>query len=492
MEADTVTEWNHLGLSDNEAEELVKIHSDFMKSYADNKDQMAVANWLLLELRRKLPVHSDKQLKEMQSDILETLQNNEQYKNSLKIALHKGMEPGTWLHKTLIAANSSMTTQQMGEYLSGIDYALADSNARMYNVITNKSGLLNLNPNLDGLIAEQYHVNSFNQQAKLMGSKYHAEVLLPEQGTYGKNSVDIVIRDETGAIVRKYQSKYGTDAKATQNGFNQGEYRFQKKLVPEGQSGDVSKSVEFIEAPDGIRSSSLSKSDAKKLQEQAQSGEWQDANWNEYMLTDLTIGIGKHAGYAALQGAAIGAGMDIATKLYRGEKIKTEDVVETALISGADFGVKAATAGALKVASEKGVLAVIPKGTPAGTIANIAFVAVENVKVASKIVTGEMTLSEGLKQMEVTTASTVAGIAASAKGTALGASIGMVFGPVGAAVGGLVGGTIGYMAGSKIGETVAKGVQKVRDYAVDKVKELGSKLSNAASKVGSFLSGLFA
>jgi len=48
-------------------------------------------------------------------------------------------------------------------------------------------------------------------------------------------------------------------------------------------------------------------------------------------------------------------------------------------MSGADFGIKAATAGALKVAVEKGVVTVIPKGTPAGTIANIAYIASEKI-----------------------------------------------------------------------------------------------------------------
>lgn len=65
-------------------------------------------------------------------------------------------------------------------------------------------------------------------------------------------------------------------------------------------------------------------------------------------------------------------------------RIKGEEVVETALVSGADFGVKAATAGAIKVGVEKEIIKVIPKGTPASTIANITFVAVEDAKVVGK------------------------------------------------------------------------------------------------------------
>ena len=73
------------------------------------------------------------------------------------------------------------------------------------------------------------------------------------------------------------------------------------------------------------------------------------------------MGIGKQAGAAALQGAVIGAGMTVAQKVWNGEEIDGQEVVEAALTGGADFGVKAATAGALKVASEKEILSVIPK-----------------------------------------------------------------------------------------------------------------------------------
>ena len=157
--------------------------------------------------------------------------------------------------------------------------------------------------------------------------------------------------------------------------------------------------------------------------------------------------------------------MAVAAKVWNGEPIDGEEVIETAIVSGADFGVKTATAGALKAASEKGILKIIPKGTKGSTFANIAFVAIENVKVLGKVAAGELTAKEGIDVMQQTTGVCVAGIAASVKGTAIGAAIGSALGPVGTAVGGFIGGTVGYMAGSKIGQAVVKGVQKVRDKA---------------------------
>ena len=92
---------------------------------------------------------------------------------------------------------------------------------------------------------------------------------------------------------------------------------------------------------------------AKELQKQAQSGKWNDLNWNEYKARDLAMGVGKQAGQAALLGVAIGATTNVVKKVWDGEKIDGGEVVEDALKTGADFGIKAAAAGALKVGVEK-------------------------------------------------------------------------------------------------------------------------------------------
>ena len=369
--------------------------------------------------------------------------------------------------------------------MTALEGAVDQANASLYRTITTQAGVVNRNPNLDGFIAEQYHAQTFNMNAESTGSKYRAEVVEPKPGeTYKKNSVDIVIKDENGNIVRRYQSKYYKDAAATEKAFEQGDYRGQRRLVPEGQEGEISKKCStVIEAPDGTKSNPLSKERAEQMRDEAQSGNWNDLNWNEYQAKDLALGIGKQAGYAALQGAAIGVGFDIAKKLWTGEEIKGEEVVENALTSGADFGVKAASAGAIKVGVEKEIITVIPKGTPASTIVNIAFVAIEDAKVIGKMFTGELTFKEGIEKIEQTTVSTAAGLVAMGKGAAVGAAIGTVFGPVGTAIGGFVGGTVGYMAGSKIGETVVKGAQKVRDSAVKVIKSTGNRIKSVDKAV---------
>lgn len=478
-------------LLEDEASELKLLQQRFIKSYIDNKDKMEVEDWLVNELKNNLPEKTYIEIAEMSKDIVETIKINEDNKKSLQEAINNGRSKESWFAASLKNSFSNFTTFQTAEYLHGLDKALESANESMHSTITTKSGLINQNVNLDGFIAEQHHVNSFNLQAELKGSEFRAEVLTPKEGqTYGKNSVDIVIKDKSGKIVKRYQSKYCADAESTQRALDNGDYRGQRKLVPEGQAKDINNATECIESPDGIKSQSLSKQKAKDLQQEAQSGNWNDLNWNEYKTKDLAIGIGKQAGYAALQGAAIGAGLELASKVWNGEEIKGEEVVEKAITSGADFGIKAATAGALKVGVEKGIIKVIPKGTPAGTIANIAYVAIENVKVLSKVATGELTLKAGFEKMEQTTVATVAGIAAGTKGTTLGAAIGSALGPVGAIVGGFVGGTVGYIAGSKVGETVVKVSQKIRNVVTSTLKSAASTVSSGVNNLCSSAKGI--
>ena len=481
-------------LIEEECEELKPILTEFIDFYAKNKEK-PIEEWLSQKLQEQLPERNPEEISEMTKEIVETLETNEMNQSSLAEAVANGRSKESWFASTTQKAVSAMSAQEASKYLNGLDNALQTANDSLYRTITTQAGTISRNPRLDGFIAEQYHAQTFNMNAEANGSLYRAKVLEPTGNGYAKNSVDIVIVDGNGKVVKRYQSKYCKDAKATEQAFEHGDYRGQQKLVPEGQEAEIKKkSTTVIEAPDGTTSNPLTKSRAEQMRDEAQSGRWNELNWNEYATKDLAIGIGKQAGYAALQGAAIGVGFDVAQKLWNGETIEAEDVVETAIVSGADFGVKAATAGALKVGVEKGIVTVIPKGTPAGTLANIAYVAIEDVKVLGKMATGELSVKEGIEKIEQTTVATAAGLVTMGEGAAIGAAVGTIFGPVGTAIGGFVGGTVGYMAGSKVGETIVKGAQKIRDGAVKVAKKVASGVKSAvstvASGVKSFCSGV--
>lgn len=475
-------------IAQSEAEALMPIQKSFMESYIANREKMSVDEWLPMELKNHLPDHNEEEIERISLEIISSIKVSEEKHSELKAAVKEGQSKESWLAREFKRATSAFSTQEASKYLQNLDSAVESANVSLHGTITTQAGVVSQNPNLDGFIAEQYHAQTFNLNAEATGSAYRAKVLEPTGTGYAKNSVDIVIVDGAGKTVKRYQCKYCKDAASTAKAFEKGDYRGQQKLVPENQGDQIPKRTsEVLEAPDGTTSNPLSKEKAKSLQDQAQSGKWNDLNWNEYKLKDLAVGIGKQAGVAAVMGAAIGAGTNVVKKVWDGEEIDGREVVEDALKTGGDFGIKAAAAGALKVGVEKGVIKLIPKGTPAGTIANIVHIGIENAKIVGKVVTGELSIKEGYYQMEQVSVSTAAGLAAGAKGTSIGIAVGSVLGPVGAAVGGFVGGTVGYMAGSAVGTTIIKGFQKVREKVHIGIQKASEKIAMGITELGTRL-----
>jgi hypothetical protein len=475
-------------LTHSEAKALDMLQQDFVSSYIKNKDKYPVEEWLAQKIQSHLPGKTPEDARQISDQILTTIHANENKKKSLETYLNEGGSKESWIIAETEKAISSLTNQEAAKYLHSLDSSIANANKALQDTIRTQSGLINMNPQLDGFIAEQHHAQSFNLNAEATGSTFRAKALEPGLQGYTKNSVDLVITDADGKIVRRYQSKYCSSAEYTSEAFENGDYRGQRRLVPDGQEANVKNSSNVIEAPDGTTSNPLSKTSAKDLQRDAQSGNWKDWDWNEYKFKDLAIGIGKQAGQAALLGAAVGSGSYLAGKAWRGEKIEGSEVIEAALKSGVDSGIKAAVTGALKVAVEKDIIKVIPKGTSAGTLADIAFIAIENVKIAAKIATGELSLSEGYDKMEQTTISCIfAKESARFLGGMVGKFAGFYLGPVGAKIGGYIGSAIGHMAGSKFGECVAEGVKTIRKSIVSTVRSIANGVKNLIGSVMNFV-----
>lgn len=500
------------GFSEQNARDLSALIKDFLSSYAKKPPEVSTRQWLHDKLKQELP---DKSEEEISSTVDEIISDIEAYDKSLA-SLNKACASGTtkeeWLADTLKEASVAVSVNQFGEYLSGIDQALAEGNAAMRELIMTQEGVVSQNPNLDGFIAEQHHVNTFNADAALKNLKYRAERLdRPEGGTFGKNSVDIRIFDKnTGETVHRYQAKFYKTAEKSIRAVNPSRYGNQQGLVPKGHAKDnlVNENLpkrskktitDTIGGTDKVdaKSTPLSKKDAKRYQENTQrSGRVPDKmTWNRYTINELTRNIGREAAMAGVHAAALTAGMDMAFKVMQGEKIEGEKVIETAITTGADAGVKAATAGALKVGVEKGLVPVLSKKAP---FVMIACVAVENIKVMAKFAKGELTATETLDYLGRNTVSVIGSLAAAGKGAAIGAAIGALGGPIGALIGGFVGGVIGGIAGSAVGKAVYEGGKAIAKTAVSVAKTVGgavcsagravaSGIASAARSIGSFL-----
>lgn len=486
------------GISEQETKQIVDTTQRFLKAYA-NKDAMDTnGEWLRQQLSVELPEKKEEEIQAITTEILSAVKEYDTNLADLHSACDRGISKETWFAKKVSEAAESVSMIEFGNYLNGIDNALTNANAQMMRTVTTNAGNINKCMNLDGFIAEQYAVNTFNIQAQLQGSHYFAEVKVPKPGeTYGLNSFDTVIKDSTtGKIVHQYQFKFGKDAKATIEMLKDGNYNNQRFIVPEEQVEAVRQAFpgKSVDSCIGgtekvvVTSSPLTKERAKQLQFEAQeNGVIQRQDWNVYNTKELALSVGKKAGLLGLEATLITTGFQLVEKTMKDEPVSVDEVVETAFRTGADTGIKEAVAGALKVGTEKGIITIFPKGTAPDTLAKIACVSIENTKILIKVAKGELDLTQGMDYMGRSSLALVYGLGWSAVGMGIGAA---AFGWIpfaGSVIGGIVGGMVGYMAGSEFGSAVYSGLKKIGGAVKSVAKSAWSGIKSAGSKVASGL-----
>jgi len=485
------------GLGKEETKALKELLVRFMREYKKKPVGQTDEEWLTQCFRKELPHLSQEEAEAMSRETVAAVKNYDEDLKSLKKAREQGVSSEDWFADKVQEAAVGVSAAEFGRRMLVFDQTLENANAQMMRVITTQSGEVSQCLNLDGFIAEQYHVNTFNAAATASGSPFRAEVCTPGPGeTYGKNSFDIVIKDKGGRIVHQIQSKYGVDAKTTIQMLKNGNYNNQIILVPPEQIAEVQAAFpgKTVKSTIGgtdkvpIESKPLSKQDAKDAQLLAQEeGIAPTIDWGSYDSRMLAKAVGKEAFVSGLQGAAIATGFSLVAKMAADEPIEADEMVETALKTGADAGVKTAAAGAVKVASEKGIISIIPKGTAPSTIANVVCVAIENVKILTKVASGELTMREALDQMGCNTTAMVGGLVSVGKGALIGTAVLGLIPVVGPIIGPVVGGVVGYMAGSKFGETVYKAAKTVAQAAKNTVKKVWEGAKSLRRKIGNLL-----
>ena len=475
--------------SEDNARNTAGLITSFVASWERHKHEKPPAVWLADEFRRHPDLWTgEEEIVSTANEVVANVERANADKASLHAHLDAGKSKASWLAGNIERGAAAAGTAKVGDYAAGIDEALKTANDQMLGTVSTRNGAVNRIPNLDGFIAEQHHADTFNLDAAAKGSPLRAEVL----GSQGKNSVDVVIKDGDGHIVRRYQAKYGQDSEATQKLFEKGDYRGQRKLVPSGQEGDIPGSTGRLEA-DGVRSKPLTKDEAKRLQEKAQQEqESRQYDWNDVNRIEIAKSIGKQA----LVGAALACGFQGARILgrrvwnfLRGKESPpaSEDLrefFESSVKSAAHVGAQTAVSGAVVVAAKSGWIPILKNTTPVGRIVGIVHVAMENAKVLCKLAKGELNGEEALDAMGNCTASAVGGLVGAGKGMAMGAALGgLALGPPGIMIGGFVGGVVCGMAGSKIGEAVWEGCKVIDKTATRAVKVVVEGAAEAVKNV---------
>ena len=213
-----------------------------------------------------------------------------------------------------------------------------------------------MSPNLDGNIAEHMIARTTELQGYIQNKNIKVEV----RGVNTANSVDVrAMNLETGKF-QNYQLKFGEDAKATIGLIERGNYNNQQIIVPSEQleeirnhfklKGSQKTITDHIEV-NGVKGRSFTKAEMKQIQKQAQEDGIMPVLDDYYYSTkEYALSIGKNAGVTALQMVAVTTGLDVIAKVCQGKEIRTDEMVETALRSGTDTGVKVVASGTLHVA----------------------------------------------------------------------------------------------------------------------------------------------
>ena len=395
-----------------------------------------------------------------------------------------------------VVANT-LSAAKANVYVDNINTTIGKSNEEILSALTTKTGEISQNPNLDGFIFEEHHAGTFNINAAVKEKNYYAKALKPEIGeTYGKNSIDMTIED-SGKIVRKYQAKAYKNANETAKSFydrQQGyKYKFQSKLVPSDQTGDIPNSVDKVKFGE-VESKNISKEEIKNIQEKYQSGDKEAVKFSfEKDVDALAISkqLGKQAVINGTIGIGIGMALDVGTKIVSGEEVEVAEVIEAGVKTGTSMGLSTAVAGGIRVAVEKNVLPkVLSKILSSNSVIGaIAGASMDIIGTAFKLGSGEISLGEATRNIGKSIGSAYGAIIASGwgYGIAMAAMAGLgVIGTVGVVIGvgvAVVTSVVCGLVGSKVGGAIAEGIGKIAKPIVDGAVEIVKAGANAVKNL---------
>ena len=549
------------GSRKRKTEEIIK---KFLKSYAENEksqDKKDLKTWLVSELQNELPNKKVEDIEKIATELITGIEIYYKKKKEVEKYQSVGITNGDYIGNEILEKvadeieeaeiidtkeviedmkeassilsnyNEAMiyetaaikepqlvanvlSANSVNNYVDSVNTAIDNANKTMMESVTTKAGNINQNPNLDGFIFEEYHAGTFNVDAIVKQKPYHAEALKPELGeTYGKNSIDLIIED-TGKYVKKYSAKAYKNANESAKAFYDKvtgyKYKFQSKLVPTDQTGDIANSVDKIKF-NNVESKGITKAEIKDIQKNLQSGN-KTGDILNFKKDVNTISISKQIGKQAMlngtMGVGIGMAANIGVNLITGKEVEAEEVIEVGIKTGASMGMATAVAGGIRVAVEKKVIpTVFSRMLTNNTIGAIAAASMDIIGTAFKLGSGEISLGQAVKDVGSSISAGYGAIISSgigfSGGMALATTIGLgTIGTVGTILTGglaLAAGAVCGVVGSNIALKIANGLGKITEKVVDKavdivksgVNKVKNTVSSAWSGVKSFIRKLF-
>ena len=546
------------GSRKRKTEEIIK---KFLKSYAENEksqDKKDLKTWLISELQNELSNKKVEDIEKIATELISGIEVYYQKKKEVEKYQSVGITNGDFVGNEILekvaneieeaeiidteeviedmkeASNilsqyneamiyetaavkepqlvaNVLSAKSVNNYVDTVNNAIDSANKTLMESITTKTGNINQNPNLDGFIFEEYHAGTFNIDAAVKQKSYHAEALKPELGeSYGKNSIDLTIKD-SGKYVKKYSAKAYKNAKESAKAFYDKitgyKYKFQSKIVPTDQVGDIANSVDKIKY-NNVESKGITKSEIKDIQNNLQSGK-KNGDIFKFKKDVNTISISKQIGKQAMlngtMGSILAMGTNIGINVIQGKEVEAEEVIEIGIKTGASMGMTTAVAGGIRVAVEKKVIpAVFSRMLTNNTIGVIAASSMDIIGTAFKLGSGEISLGKAVKDVGNSLGAGYGAIISSgigfSGGMALATTIGLgTIGTVGTILGvgiSVVAGAICATVGSKVAGAITSGIGAVAETIIDgavgivkagkeMVKTVASGVWNGVKSVGS-------
>ena len=395
--------------------------------------------------------------------------------NDFDVLTHDELELANWIEKNFL---DGMNKTQICSYFMDLQNKVEKINiALRESSLAISTGVISKNPQLHGFLFEKIHVYTFNVKAALAHKNFRAFVLPIDGGGFGKNSVDIVIKNtKTGKILKKYQAKCCATAEATIQAFLHGNYRNQRYLVAKGQVDDVkkacsaSKSVTDSIAYGGISSTPQQYSKVKEIQNALQSGDFSKIDLSMFTNKELILVGVQHVGKTVAVDAIFRTLLIAFDQVVLGSNKNVKDEIKENVAEVAWDAPKLGCTDAVSMAFAKNVeklpelLQKIPKDQITPVSYELCSVVIDVIRVGLMYSNGECSEIEAYSKVIQSVIKTACAITGGAIAGAL--SEGSL-----SVVGSIVGRICGEVIVAKIGDEnfikAAKGIKALKDNVVE-------------------------
>jgi len=433
--------------SEREKEETLRIIKEFLEDYSIDREK-PIKDFLIQKFKKYPELWKDN--KEIENTAEEIIKGVEEY-NKEKERLLEAEKAWGIVFSTI-----------------EIDSMIKNFNEVFWRETANK----NINyRGLHGDIAEIWHTETFNLNAKLKGFPLRAERLK----SYDPNSPDIVIKDQYGNIVSKYQSKYSVNADTTIQDAMERNYSDQKLIVPKDQLSQIQdrytndpkfknnvKDVTDKIREGGVESAPLSREEAERIKEKARE-KAPIFDWSLVSTKDI-IKFQTQQTARAIWYITLFEGIKRISQrtfnYFKGKKNppleeEIKEWMNSSVKSAVPVAINSAITAGLIIAAKKGLIKALSK-TPPGKIAIAVAVAMDNAKIMYKAIKGEITWREAIPAMTKITTISVTSLSGATIGAKIGAAVGSIILGIGTLIGGFLGGLIGGYIGTRTGEKVCQ------------------------------------